>query len=131
MFIAGTMRPWPGGFRNGRGLESAPHPMRRSEATMKQVAVIGLGQFGMHLARRLVQMGGEVIAIDVNETRVDEIRDDVQRAIIGDARDFHTLDSALSSRADEVVVGLGEGSIEPSILCVVNLKRCHVKKITS
>lgn len=98
---------------------------------MKQVVVIGLGQFGMHLARRLVQMGCEVIAIDLNESRVNEVRDDVQRALIGDARDAQMIAGAITSRVDEVVVGLGETSIEPSILCVVNLKRIGVKRIVS
>ncbi|MFN0135873.1 MAG: potassium channel family protein [Phycisphaerae bacterium] len=98
---------------------------------MKQVAVIGLGQFGMHLARTLVNMGCEVIAIDLNEDRVNDIRDHVHRAIIGDARDFQMLKRALAGKVDEAVVGLGEGNIEPSILCTLNLKRIGIKAIQS
>lgn len=98
---------------------------------MRQVAVIGLGQFGMHLARTLVNMGCEVIAIDMNEDRVNEVRDHVHRAIIGDARDFQMLKRATGGKVDEAVVGLGEGNIEPSILCTLNLKRIGVKTILS
>jgi trk system potassium uptake protein len=98
---------------------------------MRQVAVIGLGQFGMHLSRTLVKMGCEVVSIDTNERRVDEVRDDVHRAIIGDARDVEMLEGALSSRIDEAIIALGEGSIEPSILCALNLRRLGVKHVVS
>ena len=97
----------------------------------KQVAIIGLGQFGMHLARTLVKMGCEVIAIDTNESRVEEVRDDVHRALIGDARDPDMLASALPGSLDEAVVALGETSIEPSILCTLHLKRQKLKSILS
>ena len=98
---------------------------------MKQVCVIGLSQFGMHLARNLVKMGCSVLAIDINESRVDEIRDDVQRALIGDARRFDLLNSILSDTVDEVVVSLGESSIEPSIICALHLKQLGVTRIIS
>ncbi|MCC6358020.1 MAG: TrkA family potassium uptake protein [Phycisphaerales bacterium] len=98
---------------------------------MRQVVVIGLGQFGMQLARSLVKMNCEVVAIDMNESRVNQVRDDVQRAIIGDARDFDMLASIVSASVDEAVVGLGESSIEPSILCTLHLKRIGVKVILS
>lgn len=98
---------------------------------MRQVVVIGLGQFGMQLARSLVKMNCEVVAIDMNESRVNQVRDDVQRAIIGDARDFEMLGSIVSASVDEAVVGLGESTIEPSILCVLHLKRIGVKVIMS
>lgn len=98
---------------------------------MRQVVVIGLGQFGMQLARSLVKMNCEVVAIDLNESRVNQVRDDVQRAIIGDARDYEMLSSIVSASVDEAVVGLGESSIEPSILCTLHLKRIGVKVIMS
>lgn len=98
---------------------------------MKQVVVIGLGQFGMHLARTLPKMSVEVIAIDTNEGRVEEIRDDVHRAMIGDARDYDMLSAALTGGIDEAVIALGETSIEPSILCTVHLKRLGIKSIVS
>lgn len=97
----------------------------------RQVVVIGLGQFGMHLARTLVKMGCEVIALDTNESRVEDVRDDVQRALIGDARDYEMLSSALCGGVDQAVVALGETSIEPSILCMVHLKRIGVRSIIS
>lgn len=98
---------------------------------MKQVCVIGLGQFGTYLARALVRMGCEVLAIDRVERRVEAVRDDVHRAIIGDARDADMLSSVLTSTIDEAAICLGETSLEPSILCALNLKRIGIEVIRS
>lgn len=98
---------------------------------MKQVCVIGLGQFGSHLARALVKMGCEILAIDSDEERVAEIRDDVHRALIGDARNYQTIASVVTPSIDEAVICLGAKDLEPSILCTLNLKRIGVKCIRS
>jgi len=98
---------------------------------MRQVCVLGLGQFGSHLCRTLVKMGCSVLAIDLNEQRVNDMRDEVHRALIGDARNLLMLRSVLSSAVDEAVIGLGETNIEPSILCALNLRKIGVKYIAS
>ena len=98
---------------------------------MRQVCVIGLGQFGTHLARTLVKMGCEVLAIDQNESRINDVRDDVHRALIGDARNFSLLSSVLSDTVDEAVIALGETNIEPSILCALGVKRIGVRHVAS
>ncbi len=98
---------------------------------MKQVCVIGLSQFGSHMARQLVKMGCRVLAIDQNEARIEEIRDEVQRAMIGDARRYEMLESVLTDTVDEAVISLGESNIEPSILCALHLKQIGVRRILS
>jgi len=98
---------------------------------MKQVCVIGLGQFGSHLARTLVKMGCEVLVIDLNEKRIDELRDDVHRALIGDARDEEMLRSIVGGAIDEVVICLGQRTLESSILCALHLSHLGVKTIRS
>ena len=98
---------------------------------MKQVCVIGLNQFGSHLARKLVKMGCQVLAIDHDEQCVNDIRDDVQRALIGDARSFEMLDSVVTDTIDEAIISLGDANIEPSILCALHLKQIGVSRILS
>ena len=46
---------------------------------MKQFVVIGLGRFGVSVATELYKMGHEVLAIDSNVERIDEIADSVTR----------------------------------------------------
>lgn len=98
---------------------------------MKQVCVIGLGQFGGHLARTLVKMGCEVLAVDMDERRVDAIRDEVHRAIIGDARDAQLLRTVVAPTVAEAAISLGENNIEPSILCTLHVARIGIKSIRS
>ena len=44
---------------------------------MRTYVVVGLGQFGEHVARRLTEAGGEVLAVDLSLERVEAIKDDV------------------------------------------------------
>ena len=52
---------------------------------MKSILMIGLGRFGRHMARRLCEQGNEVLAVDINEDRVNDVLSEVTHAKIGDA----------------------------------------------
>jgi len=93
----------------------------------KLICVVGLGQFGSELARSLAKQC-EVLALDQSEDRVNEIVEDVQRALIIDARDFGTLQSLVTPDFDEAIVSLGK-SMEASTLCTLHLKRIGIKTI--
>lgn len=51
---------------------------------MKSVLVIGLGRFGTCFIKKMVELGNEVMAIDISEERVNEIAPIVTSAEIGD-----------------------------------------------
>jgi trk system potassium uptake protein TrkA len=93
----------------------------------KIICVIGLGQFGSELARALAEQC-DVLALDSEEDRVNNIVDQVQRALIVDARDFNTLRRLVTTDFDEAIVSLGE-SVEASILCTLHLKKIGLKSI--
>ncbi len=93
-------------------------------AERKHIAVIGLGQFGGELARVLA-VDAEVLALDADQSRVDELADQVQRAICLDAVDLPSLRSVVSADFDEAVVSTG-GNMETSILAVLHLKTIGV-----
>lgn len=90
----------------------------------KRICVIGLGHFGSELALSL-RDSCEVLAIDRNEARVNQISDEVQRALVLDVRDESALASVVSEDIDEAVVSMGE-SLEATILCTLYLKRLGV-----
>ncbi len=92
-----------------------------------QIAVIGLGQFGTELARTLARQA-EVLVIDRDENRVNDLAEVVQRALVLDARDAQALASVVSPEFDEAVVSMGE-SLESSILCTLQLKKIGVPVI--
>lgn len=95
---------------------------------MKQICIIGLGRFGSHLARTLAKMDCEVLALDHDESAVNNIRDYVQRAVILDARSLDALRSVIPPEIDHVVVSLAQ-SLEASILCTLHLKMIGVSSV--
>ncbi len=95
---------------------------------MRQMVVIGLGQFGTHLAKQLIEQNCEVLVLDESESRVAAVRDDVQRALIADAKRLDVLESCVTSNVDQVAVCLGDHT-EASILCTLHLSQIGVEKI--
>jgi len=91
-------------------------------------AVIGLGQFGTAIARTLSKRGAAVIALDLNEDFVDDIKEDVEYAVALDATDIKALRSQNIQDMDAVVVAIGE-NFEALLLCVVLLMELQVKRI--
>ena len=95
---------------------------------MSQFAVIGLGSFGSALAQKLVENGCEVLAIDKDETRVHDMQDKVQTAVIGDVTIRRTLEALPLADMDAVIVCLGD-QMDSSILAALYLRELGVKEI--
>lgn len=95
----------------------------------QRVAVIGLGRFGMALARRLSAHGADVIAIDSDESYVFEIRDDVNIAVRLDSTDEQALRSQEVDRVDTCVIAIGENfenALLTTVICKKKLQVPHV-----
>ena len=93
--------------------------------TSQRVAVIGLGRFGMALARRLSQHGAEVIAIDRQHKLIEEVCNDVAIAVRLDSSEEAALRSQEVERANCVVVAIGENfeaALLTTVICKKNLK---------
>ncbi len=60
---------------------------------MKSMLVIGLGQFGRNLAKELAALDNEVLVVDINEERVEELAPFVTGAQIGDCQEESVLAS--------------------------------------
>ena len=97
---------------------------------MKQFAVIGLGRFGTSVARTLTQMGYDVLAIDADENKVEELADVVTHAVTANALDETVLKSLGLRNFDVVVVAIGQ-DIQSNILVTVMLKEMGVKKVVA
>jgi trk system potassium uptake protein len=95
---------------------------------VNRFVVIGLGHFGSTLARRLYELGHEVVAVDNDEGAVDTIGPYVTRAIAGDATKKAVLDEAGADGADVGIVAIGE-NLGASILSLLALRDLHVKSI--
>lgn len=97
---------------------------------MAQIAVIGLGRFGFHVARELHAAEHEVLAIDVDPEIVQRIRHHASRAVVLDARDTERLDALGVADFDAVVVSLGE-RVDVSALVTLHLKEIGVARIVT
>ncbi len=94
---------------------------------MRQIAIIGLGIFGFKLATSLTEKGCQVLAVDNDRDRVQEIRDLVADSVVLDARDKSAMDSLDLVDLDMVVVCVGQ--LEASVLISLYLKEVGVGEI--
>jgi trk system potassium uptake protein len=89
----------------------------------QQVLIIGLGQFGMSLARTLSEKGIEVLAVDRRKDLVDEASAFVTEAVIIDATDETELARLQPAKRDCSVCAIGDDSKEASIICTALLRQ--------
>lgn len=75
---------------------------------MKSVLIIGVGQFGSHIARRMNELRCEVMAIDADETRINEILPYVTNAQIGDSTNEEFMRSLGVRNYDVCIVSIGD-----------------------
>jgi len=90
--------------------------------------VIGLGRFGMQLARALAQAGFEVIAIDKDRKLVEEISVDVSVAVRLDSTDEEALRAQGVDKVDVAIVGIGQ-AFQANILTAMLVKSFGVPHI--
>jgi trk system potassium uptake protein len=95
----------------------------------KEFVVIGLGRFGGSIVRSLADQGMEVMAIDMDEDKVNEFSSTASHAVVGDSTDESVLKSLGIRNFDHVIVAIGD-NIQSSILTTIMLKEIGVKKIT-
>lgn len=87
----------------------------------KRYAVIGLGRFGASVARVLSEMGQYVLAVDVSESRVDELAPVLSRVVRADCTDPAALRALRIHEFDTVVVAIGD-NVESSVITVLNCR---------
>ena len=87
----------------------------------KTYVVIGLGKFGTAVARRLFELGNEVLAIDDSAEKVQHIEHNVTYAVVADARDENALRSLGVKNYDCAIVAIGT-DLAASVITTLNLK---------
>ena len=95
---------------------------------MKTFAVIGLGRFGSAIALELSALGHEVMAVDINEEKVQQVADKVTHAVTADARKLEVLQALGLRNFDCAVVAMG-GDVGNSALVTLNLKELGIPKV--
>ena len=105
---------------------------------MKSVLLIGLGLFGKHIATELNRLDHEIMAVDQNEDRVNEVLPIVTSAQIGDSTNVDFLKSLGIKNFDVCIVAMSgnfQNSLETTSLlkelgasCVVSAAKRDVQE---
>lgn len=96
---------------------------------MKQIAVLGLGRFGVSVASSLERLGVEVMGVDIDQEKVAEIAPNITHAVQADLLDAEALDS-LGLRNFDVVI-LSIKNVEISCLTTIAIKDHGAKYVVA
>ena len=75
---------------------------------MKSILIIGMGKFGQHLCRKLLELNNEIMIIDQHEEQIRDFFTDVTSARIGDCTNPDVLQALGLNNFDIVVVAIGD-----------------------
>ena len=93
-----------------------------------RIAILGLGDYGSELAKRLVEMRAEVIAVDKNASHVQAITPYVSKAVVADITRRRALEEAGVDTADVAVIATAE-RFEATVLAAHHLREFKVPKV--
>ncbi len=97
---------------------------------MKSILLIGLGRFGRHIAMKLYDMGHEIMAVDMDEDRVNSALSFVTNAQIGDSTNEDFLASLGIRNFDVCIVTIGD-NFQSSLETASLLKEYGARKVIS
>lgn len=90
--------------------------------------IIGLGRFGMALAKVLSEAGADVIVIDKDEDKLREVRDYVQEAFLTGKLTKEALEACGIGECETVIVCIGQ-KVDVSVLTTLNVLNLGVKRV--
>jgi trk system potassium uptake protein len=90
--------------------------------------IIGLGNFGASLAKKLTALGHDVIGVDKDLEKVEFFKDTIKNTVSMDITDIHALKSLPLKDCDHVVVCIGD-DFGSSVKTIALLKKLGVQKL--
>ena len=96
----------------------------------KTILLIGLGRFGLHIAKKLNELGHEVMAVDVNEEKINQAVPYVTDAQIGNSTNEEFLKSLGINNFDLCIVTISD-DFQSSLETTSLLKELGAKKVVS
>lgn len=97
-------------------------------ANVKHFVVIGLGSFGTALALRLANNGCRVTGLDRRAERVENLKNKLYEAVIGDATEREAIEQLGVQDAGAVLISMGE-DITRSLLSALHAKEFGARRI--
>ena len=103
---------------------------RKKYKVMKNILIIGLGRFGKHIAIQLNSLGHEIMAVDIDEERINTVLPYVTNAQIGDSTNAEFLKSLGVGNFDVCTVTIGD-SFQNSLETTSLLKELGARYVVS
>ena len=97
---------------------------------MKTILISGLGRFGRHVARRLHEIGHQIMAVDNKEERVEAAMPYVTNALVGDGTRHDFIASLGVRDYDLCIVAIGD-NFQSSLETTSLLKELGAKKVVA
>lgn len=97
---------------------------------MKSILIIGLGNFGKHIASKFIENGHEIMAIDHNEDKADAAVEMIPHILIGDATDERFMKGVGVSNFDLAVIAISD-NFQATLEITVLLKDLGCKYIVA
>ena len=94
----------------------------------KQFAILGCGRFGSAMARELCELGNEVLVVDKDEDRINDIADEVTHALILDITDDEAVSELGLGNFDVVAVTMSN-DLRSAVMAVVLAKEAGCKRV--
>lgn len=95
---------------------------------MNSYLVLGLGRFGKSFAKTLYNLGHDVLGVDRDETKVQELSEQLTHVIASECSNEEFLKSLGVNNFDAAIVAIG-GDLQSSILATALLKELGCKYI--
>jgi len=102
--------------------------VKNAESTTSPVLVVGMGRFGSAVAKSLLRLGHEVLAVDERPDIVQRFASDFTHIVAADSTDTEALRQIGAEQFTRAVVGIGT-DIEASVLTVLSLVELGVGEV--
>ncbi len=96
--------------------------------TNNSYAILGLGRYGMAVAKELVENGADVLAVDHNEELVNDAISELPVCRCADITDPEVIKQLGISNIDVVIIAVS-GSLETSVMATTLCKEAGVKNV--
>ncbi len=97
---------------------------------MKTILIIGMGEFGIHVATKLLELKNDVCVVDTDKEKIHLLSDKFANAFIGDCMQDATLNDLGVENFDICIVAIGE-NFQASLEITSRLKEHGAKYIIS
>lgn len=94
----------------------------------ENIGIIGLGKYGLHLAKELAKAGKSLICIDKDENKVKQVLDIADASFVSEDLSIKTLEETGFKECDTIIICISE-HLDSAIFATLNCINLGVNKV--